>query len=195
MYLVDALCVVTALVILLLVLVDMFRRKVWWGLLGLFTVVPTYYFVIRHYSGNRTVIAPLYFLVTLFPTIHLYSVAQEGERRVQPFLSEVSDKLEIDCKSTGDFSMSSSKSTYFVLCSPKNLNAISFKDVEGMIANFRTAYASPMIPIFNDKLQAFPDAAIKIGVKSPLNMFACYELFNRGISKAWATGPDEPCKE
>jgi hypothetical protein len=195
MYLLDALCVVTALVLFLLVLVDMFRRKVWWGLVGLFTFVPTYYFVIRHYRGNRKVIAPLYFLATLFPAIHLYNVAQEGERRVQPFVSEVSRKLEIDCKSTGDFSMSSSKSTYLVLCSPRNLNAVSFKDVEGMIANYRTAYARPMIPIFNDKLHTYPDAAIKIGIKSPLNMFACYELFNGDIPKAWATGPDEPCNK
>jgi len=193
MLLIDVVCVITAFGLFVRILVDMFRRKVWWGLLGLFALVPAYYFAIRHYTGNRKVIAPLFFLATLVPAIHLYSMAEEGERRVRPFLTEVASKLSLDCKFTGDFKMSSGKTSYFVLCNPNHINEIPAKDVVEMIANYRSAYVEPMIAIFDDKLAANPTTAIQVGIKSPMTMVACFELFEGKVTKSWATGPDQPC--
>lgn len=195
MFLLDVLCILTAVGLFFVIVVDMFRRKVWWGLLGLFTVVPAYYHVLRHYTGRRKLVAPLFFLVTLIPVIHQISVAKEGPQRVQPFLAEVTGKLSINCSLAFGFTMNSDKTSYLVLCNPANLSEIKFKDVDEMLLRYRSAFVEPMVPIFREKLLASPSTAIRIGIQSPFKVFACFELFHGKLAKSWATSGEEPCAE
>ncbi len=191
----DVLCVLAAFGLYIAILVDMFRRKVWWGLLGLFVFLPAYYFVVRHYTGKRNVIAPLFFLSTLIPAIHLYSVSQQADKLMQPFVQKIDQKLGIVCKFTGDFAMSGSKTSYLVLCDPNAQNPVAFKNVEEMLDSYRATYAQPMVAIYQEHLATSPGTAVKIGIRSPFKAVACFALFEGKIAKAWATGPEQACTE
>jgi len=191
----DALCVLAALGLYIAILVDMFRRSAWWGLLGLVAFVPAYYFVVRHYTGKRRVIAPLFFLTTLIPAFHLYGFSQQADRLVQPFVQSLNQKIGAACEFTGDFAMSGGKTSYLVLCDPKVQNQAAFKNVEEMMASYRASYAQPMLAFYQESLGANPSTAVKLGIRSPFKAVACFELFEGKIAKAWATGPEQACTE
>jgi len=191
----DALCILAAFGLYIAILVDMFRRSAGWGLLGLVAFVPAYYFVVRHYTGKRRVIAPLFFLATLIPAIHLYSVLQQADKLMQPFVQSLKQKLGMACEFTGDFAMSGGKTSYWVLCDPKAQAPVAFKDADEMMANYRATYAQPMAAIYQEQLATSPSIAVKVGIRSPFKALACFELFAGQIAKAWTTGPEQACTE
>lgn len=191
----DVLCVLAAFGLYIAILVDMFRRSAGWGLFGLVGFVPAYYFVVRHYTGKRRVIAPLFFLATLIPAIHLYSFSRQADKLMQPFVHSLNQKLGVVCEFTGDFAVSGGKTSYLVLCDPKAQNQVAFKNVEEMMASYRAIYAQPMVAIYQESLAASRTTAVKLGIRSPFKAVACFELFEGKIAKAWATGPEQACTE
>lgn len=189
---IELICVFLILILWITIVVDMFKRKVFWGFCGLLAFLPSYYHVVKYYSGNRKIMAPLYISASLFVVISTLYAEHVGKEQMKPFFIAVSKNLKTECEFTGSVEQTPKRNIYFVWCAPYQVEKVTYQGVDDMVEKYKTKFIEPMIPYYTSNIHD-PHFAIKFGIKSPHNMVGCYELTQEGIIKSWATGTEQAC--
>ena len=176
--------VLIGLVLWIVIVVDMFKKNVCWGLFGLFLFFPAYFHVVKYYSGKRKIVAPLFYVTTIVPMLQIVGVSQMGKQELAPFMSEVSKNLNTECRYTGNVAVSSGLTRYFVWCAPARLDEATYKNADEMVNIYKKKFIEPMLPYYTATIATPTTVAIKIGIRSPHNMVGCFELRGGVVSKS-----------
>lgn len=185
---------IICLITYLMVVADMFRKKISRGFCGLVFFPLTYYHSIRYYSGNKKIVATLLWSSTIIAiSINLYFV-NEAKEALKVFNQNVDAQLNISCKTQNDNTFVNSTRKYLDICSPSKMDQSSYKDVGDMVSGYQTMFIEPMLPIYKNTMHLDGDKAVIIGILSSFDVFACFEISNTGIiTNSWSTDRIKPC--
>jgi len=178
----------------LLVVIDMFKKKVSRGFCGLFFFPLTYYHSIKYYSGNKKVVATLLWTATLI-VISMYLVLTSNARNeLKQFNENVAAQLNVNCKTRNDVIFGNNGRIYLTICTPARTDDAPYKDVGDMVKGYQIKLIEPMLPIYKNTIRLDTDKTVIIGINTPFNVYACFEINNTGVViDSWNTDQKKPC--
>ena len=175
------LCVFIVFVTYLMVVVDMFKKKVSRGFCGLFFFPLAYYHSIKYYSGNKKLVATLLFTSTLIVLIIRVIISIQTTSDLKPFNDALSGQLKMNCRINDDFYFDNGIRKYLIVCTPSMTDSSSYKDVYDMVRDYQVKYIEHILPTYKDKTHLIQDRAVIIGILSPFNVYACFEISSAGV--------------
>lgn len=193
MALIGILLLLVAVITFLIVLGDMFRKKIWLGILGIFLFPIVFFYAFTYYSGRRFLVGSVLLFSWGFP--YLYSMYQidAAESELDPFLSALESEGNIECVMGGVMHTNQNTHSFDVYCDARSLNPISYASVTELEDRYREDL---LIPVMNSYLNNSRKIETKftLGILSPSGIYACFDITPPGkINRSWNTSESEPC--
>ena len=174
----------------------MFKKKVSRGFCGLFFFPLTYYHSIKHYSGNKKLVATLLWTSSLIVLVIRIITIYQANEDLKPFNSALSAQLNMNCKIKNDISFDADRGIrrYLIVCTPPKTDNSSYKDVYDMVRDYQIKYIEQILPTYKDTTHLSQDRAVIIGILSPFKVYACFEISSTGvIVNSWNTDQQQRC--
>jgi hypothetical protein len=181
-------------VLYITVVVDMFKKKVWLGFLGLFLFPFTYYHAFKNYSGNKLRMGLLLVGSTLIPFSYLHYELGIAEDELTPFVEAISEKNLLNC-AFGSSVMTTGGITYYKLfCQSDATQELKYTSEGELVDVYKQNIILPALVEYKKTFGLIEGKGIVLGIQSPSSLFACYKIENPGnITEAWSSGTSEPC--
>ncbi len=183
-----------AIVTYFMIVVDMFKKKVSRGFCGLFFFPLTYYHSVKDYSGNKKLVATSLWVASLIVLIIRINTIYQANQDLKPFNGALSSQLNMNCQIRYDNSFEKGILKYIILCAPSNADNSPYKDIYDMMRDYKSKYIERILTTYKDTTHLRQDRAVIIGILSPFNIYACFEISNTGnIENSWNTDLQTHC--
>lgn len=177
------------------IVIDIFKKNVPLGFVGLFFFPYTFYYVIRFYSGNRKIVGGLLYASALFLFGGSWLQTNVASKELLPFLEKIKLVHGYDCIYTKGWIMSKGFTKYKIFCKSEKMNSIKYTSVEEMLNNFENQLIKPIIPVYQETFGQIKDKGTIIYFVTEGKMAACFTIKNPDqIVEKWYTGLEDPCK-
>jgi hypothetical protein len=186
---------IIAIVTYFIVVVDMFKKKVSRGFCGLFFFPLTYCHSIKDYSGkNKKLVATLLWTSSLIVLVIRIITIYQANEDLKPFNGDLSAQLSMNCQIRNEVAFEKGIRKYLIVCTPSETDPSSYKDIYDMVHDYRIKYIERILPTYKNTTHLKQDRAVIIGILSPFNIYACFEISSTGnIVNSWNTDQQTHC--
>jgi hypothetical protein len=170
------------------VVIDMFKKKVWLGFLGLFLFPFTFYHAFKNYSGNRKRIGTLLVVTCVFPLFYIQYELGIGDKELAPFFQQAKSANSMSCMKGSTITANAGRTFYTVWCSPTNIGDINYTSESELVSGYKNAFVLPILVSYKKTFGLIEDKGIILGIPSPSELYACYKIENPGkIVDSWSS--------
>jgi len=184
-----------AFVMFLIVLGDMFKKKVWLGLLGLLIFPITFIYAFTHYSGRRLLVGSILLLSWVIPYAYIEYQLNIAEEKLRPFVLQLEQQGELSCVMGGAIHSSQGMNSFELFCDARSLKEVKYSDIDELIAKYSNSILRPAIADYMKLEEKTMGEEFTIGILSPSNIYACFKVKLSGdIESSWSTGEKDECE-
>ena len=176
-----------------LVVVDMAKQDgAVTGCTGLFLFPVTYFWALFKYSGRqKKVVAAVLWGATALLVGFVIVETGSASRGLEGFVAASRSELGIRCRLVGKMSWTDIGKSVWVKCLPPEIEDVTFRSADEMVERYQEEFGSKLASIYS---RSEGDDYLVLFIASPGDLVACYRIAPSGeITRAWYTGPSEPC--
>ncbi len=174
-----------------IVVIDMFRKKMALGCLGLilFPIMP-FIWVVKWYSGKRKIVAPVLYISAILGISLLTIQWQKASGDLEVFIEEAEKRVGLKCIFNG-IKVEEEALLYTLIGIPTKKHEIIYTDVNDMVDQYQKHYIDPMLSDFSELYPEQNEENIAIGIPTPSGFYACYKITHPGtVVKRWHGSED-----
>jgi hypothetical protein len=176
-----------------IVIGDMFRKKIWLGILGLLFFPLTFVYAFTSYSGRRLLVGSTLWLSFCLPYLNTMYQINIAENELKPFIIELEKTGGMSCSIGGSMHTTGNTNTFDVYCNVRDSENIQYSSVNDLVKQYKYRILEPVIMKYKEKNHHI-NIGFTLGILSPSKIYACYKIEPPGeISDSWNTGETVQC--
>lgn len=181
-------------ILYVVILIDMFKKKVIWGFVGLFFFPATYFHSIKWYFGKKKITTLIFWITSMAVIIGFTYTSFRANDELKLFLSEVKNKHSYSCHFANRTEQSGLLLKYFVWCEVPNIEHIKNTNIQQMTDVYKEKIILPVIETYKETYGQLKNRGIVIGVNIGSGIVACYEIHNpSNIVRSWFSNIQNFC--